>query len=148
MKTGMMSSAVVAALTGLGAMTQNADAADFRFNFNLGFGGHGHHGHVQPGPRYERVWVPPVYETRIRQVWCAPVYETRCREVYIPAVTRCEYYTYRDHCGRLMTGTRTVIVAPARTDTVHERVLVTAGHYDTVREQVLVRAGYWTTVCR
>lgn len=140
MKTGMMSSMMAAALTGLGAMSSNADAADFRFNFNLGFGNHRH-----VAPHCERVWVPPVYTTRCYQVWCEPVYETRCRDVFVPAVTRCETYTYRDHCGRLVTGTRTVVVVPAHTRTVHERVLVHAGHFENKCEQVLVRAGHWIT---
>lgn len=148
MRFGIMSSAMAAALTGLSALSNSADAADFRFNLSIG-NGHGHgHAYGRPAPVYERVWVAPVYETRVRRVWCEPVYETRCREVYCPAVTRCETYSYLDHCGRWVTGTRTVIVVPAHTKTIHEQVLVRAGHWNTVSEQVCVRAGYWNTVCR
>ena len=37
---------------------------------------------ITPG-RIERVWVPPVYETRVTQVWCPPRYEDRVVRVWV-----------------------------------------------------------------
>jgi hypothetical protein len=125
--------------------------------------------HCPPG--YEKVWVPPAYNTVCNKVWCEPVYETVCKKVWCEPVydtvckkVWCEPVTCHkpcvtyDHCGKAITTYRTVVmspghykmvhervvVTPGHYNTVHQRVLVTPGHYDTVHQQVQVRAGHWS----
>ncbi|MHC4611304.1 MAG: hypothetical protein ACYS7M_13250 [Planctomycetota bacterium] len=134
-----------------------AEAAGFRFRAG----------------RSERVWVPPVYQERVKTVWIEPVYEVRFREVWVPpvyrerwverevpAVLRTRKVARHDRRGRVA-GYRRVkaIVRPARTirekvtvkvrdghyQRVKERVLVRPGHEKVIRRKVLIREGYYTT---
>jgi len=120
----------------------------------------------------QRVWVPPVFETRVRTVTVEPVYEMRTRRVWVPPVFEDRWVTrevpakYRmrdepifDRRGRVI-GSRTVreVIQPARTirekvrvevrpgchKEVRDRVLVRPGDRKVVRERVLVREGYYT----
>lgn len=150
-----------------GMNVENANAGDFRFGLDIHIGDYGRGRVIDPGfcrpaprpvvvcptpvvvcppaPVLERVWVADVFEDRCREVWVPEVVDFRCREVLIPAVTRTERFTVRDHCGRLVTEYRTVVVVPARCETVRERVIVAPVHMETVRERVLVCAGHWET---
>ena len=136
-----------------------ADAAGFRF---------------QAGSRRQnRVWIPPVYDTRTEQVWIEPVYEVRHRKVWmppvyerrwiertVPAVIQTRRVPQYNRRGRVV-GYRMVkeMVRPARTirervqvkvregryRTLEERVLVSPGHTRTIHKKVLVREGHYRT---
>ncbi len=104
----------------------------------------------------QRVWVPPVYQERVRTVWVEPVYEVRVRTVWIgpayeerwverevPAVVRTRCVPRYDRRGRMI-GYQTIkeVVQPARTVRQKVRVKVGNGHYKRIKERVLVRPGH------
>lgn len=126
------------------AITASANAGDFSFNLGIHEGGmylgisNGDRPAIVPMPvaqpvrigqpvatpvRVERVWVPPVYEERVKNVW-VPTIETRYRDVPV-----------RDTFGRLIEYRR-------------EAYTVESGHFEQVIERVLVREGHWQNVAQ
>ncbi len=119
----------------------------------------------------ERVWVPPVYETRARtivvpavleqreeRIWHEPVYEIRRVRVMEPARVVKRRVARYDAFGGLI-GFEMVeeVVRPARKVWKEQRVLVREGYFETVyrpvcvraettrvvHEEVLVKPGHW-----
>jgi hypothetical protein len=93
-------------------------------------------------PPVERVWVAPVYETRVERVWVEPVFETRGDRVWHEAV-------YEDRCDRVLVPDRWETRREESRDyhgrryTREVRVLIEPAHYEDRPSHVLVREGYW-----
>ena len=111
------------------------------------------HGTIRVVAAAERVWVPPVYETRARtitvpavfedrtrQVWHEPVYKERRYAIELPAKAVTRQVARFSPFGRFL-GYELVreIVEPARMEWRTEPVLVRAGWKETVVERVMIR---------
>ena len=112
-----------------------------------------------PAPR--RVWVSPVYETRVERVWVPPVTQTVVQNVWHPAETRDQVtHTWvadryedrdiaeRDAYGRTVIVRRTLLVQPAHWEDMRTPVEVRPGYYAPETQCVTIVPGHWDTVTR
>ena len=127
----------ILAFAGLTPSTAKADLFDdLHVRVNIG----------RPAPQVQRVWVEPVYETRVDRTWVEPVYQTQTNRVWHEAV-------YQDRCDKVLiperweTHTRMARDNRGRVVEIRERVLVSPAHYEDKHVQVLVRDGYFEDVC-
>ena len=113
----------------------------------------------RPAPR--RVWVGPVYETRVERVWVPPVTQTVVQNVWHAPETRDQVtrtwvadryedrdVAERDAYGRTVIVRRTVLVQPAHREDTRTPVEVRPGYWAPETQYLTVSPGHWDTVTR
>jgi hypothetical protein len=141
-------STLIAVVTAVSALSLGGAAhAGTYTDFSISFGSRPAVERVWVEPVYQtrvdRVWVEPVYQTQCDRVWHEPVYEDRCDRVLVPDRFEVRTETNRDYYGRKYTREVRVLVEPAHYVDQHSQVLVRDGYYEDVSRQVIVADGHW-----
>ena len=99
----------------------------------------------RPGPRYERLWVEPVYRTVRKRAWVAPVCRMATERVWVPPQYEWRETVYWENGVRVVRREQ-VCVSPGRWETRRREVVDRPGYWTIVEERELVSGGYWKLV--